>query len=229
MYLFDSNYLLYVLLPTLVLSLGAQFFLRTTMARWGKKPNNRQMTGSEVGEYLVRYSQLADVTFEGVPGALTDHYDPKTHTVRISQGNANTASVAAMAVVAHELGHAEQHQQHSPLIAMRSFLVPAMMVSPNIASGLILAGFIFGATGLIQLGILFFSVVVVFMILSLPVEIDASLRGLRMLRDTDLTMDVEDQQGARLVLTAAALTYVAAAIQAILQLLYYINLVSNRD
>jgi uncharacterized protein len=227
MMFFDMNYLLYVFLPAIVLSLGAQAFLSMTYRKWSNTANGRSMTGMQVGDYLVRNTNLMNVNFEGTPGRLSDHYDPQSHTVRMSQDIATHPSVAAMAIVAHELGHAQQHQEQSALIAMRSFLVPAMTISPNIAMGLIFAGLIFNFTGLINLGILFFSVVVVFMLLTLPVEIDASMRGLRMMTNTGLIVNDDERSGARMVLTAAAMTYVAAAVQAVLQLIYFIGL--SRD
>ncbi len=228
MFIFDGGYLLYVFLPALVLSLGAQAFLSMTYRKWENTRNSRNLTGADVGEYLVRNSDLTGVNFEGVAGRLTDHYDPSSHTVRMSQDVATKPSVASMAIVAHELGHAQQHQEKSVLIGMRSFLVPAMAVSPNVAMGLIFAGLIFNASDLINLGIIFFSVVVFFMLLTLPVEIDASMRGLRLLKTTGLTTETQEVSGARAVLTAAAMTYVAAAVQAVLQLVYYISL-ANRD
>jgi len=216
--------MLYVFLPALVLSLGAQLFLTLTYRRWSSIQNTRDMTGQQVGDFLVRNTDLAGVHFEGTPGRLSDHYDPSSHTVRMSQDIATKPSVAAMAIVAHELGHAQQHQEESPLIALRSFLIPAMTVSPNIAMGLILAGFLFQASGLITLGALFFGVVVIFMLLTLPVEFDASMRGLRMLNGTGLFETTQDRSGARVVLIAAAMTYVAAAVQAVLQLVYYLSI-----
>jgi len=227
MFIFDSFYILFVFLPALVLSLGAQAYLSLTYRKWENEQNERGLTGQEVGDYLLRNTDLANVMFEGTPGRLSDHYDPSSHTVRMSQDIATKPSVASMAIVAHELGHAQQHQEQSVLIAMRSFLVPAMTLSPNIAMGLIFAGLIFNASGLITIGALFFGVVVVFMLLTLPVEIDASMRGLRMLKETGLVTTQEDRGGARAVLTAAAMTYVAAAVQAVLQLIYFISL--SRD
>ncbi len=227
MLFFDGNYLLYVFLPAIVLSLGAQAFLMLTYRKWSKTANSRNMTGMQVGDYLVRNTNLMNVNFEGTPGRLSDHYDPQSHTVRMSQDIATQPSVASMAIVAHELGHAQQHQEESALIAMRSFLVPAMTISPNVAMILIFAGLFFNFTGLIQLGILFFAVVVVFMLLTLPVEIDASRRGLQMMTNTGLIVNDEERGGARAVLTAAAMTYVAAAVQAVLQLIYFIGL--SRD
>lgn len=224
MFIFDSAYILYVFLPALVLSIGAQLFLTSTYRRWERQANSRNMTGLQVGEFLRRNAGLPGVEFEGTPGRLSDHYDPSTHTVRMSQDIATKPSVASMAIVAHELGHAQQQQEESVLIAMRSFLVPAMAFSPNIATGLILAGLFFNANGLITLGALFFGVVVVFMLLTLPVEFDASFRGLRMLNETGLFETEQDRSGARMVLIAAAMTYVAAAVQAVLQLIYYLGL-----
>lgn len=227
MLFFDSFYILYVFLPALVLSLGAQAYLSMTYRKWENKQNERGMTGQQVGDFLVRNTNLMNVSFEGTPGRLSDHYDPRSHTVRMSQDIATKPSVASMAIVAHELGHAQQHQEESVMIAMRNFLVPAMSISPNVAMGLVFAGLIFNTSGLITLGALFFGVVVIFMLLTLPVEIDASMRGLRMLKETGLVSVESDRSGARAVLTAAAMTYVAAAVQAVLQLVYFIML--SRD
>lgn len=226
--IFDTNYLIIVMLPSLLLSLGAQLFVRSAFSKWSNARNSINLTGLEVGERIKRASGMMDVAFEGVPGKMTDHYDPSGHIVRMSQDVATKPSVAAMAIVAHELGHAQQHQQKSALIAMRSFLVPAMSISPNLAYGLIFAGFIFNAAGLIWAGIMFFGVVVAFMLLTLPVEFDASRRGLILLREAGLMVSEQDAGGARQILTAAALTYVAAFVSALLTLLYYISVAQRR-
>jgi hypothetical protein len=133
-----------------------------------------------------------------------------------------------MAIVAHEFGHVQQHQQNSVLIQMRSFLLPAVQFSPMISYGLIFAGILLRTADLIWLGAMFFGVVVLFMLLTLPVEIDASVRGLRLLRETGLMTTQEDASGSRQVLTAAALTYVAAFVSALLQMLYYLSLAQRR-
>jgi Zn-dependent membrane protease YugP len=224
---FDSNYIIMVMLPSLLLSLIAQFFVASAYTKWGKMRNTLGLNGVEVGERIKRSSGLS-VQFEGVPGKLTDHYDPTSHIVRISQDIATRPSVAAMAVVAHELGHAQQHEEKSAFIIMRNFLVPAMRISPQVAYGLIFAGLIFKAVDFIWLGIAFFSVVVLFMLLTLPVEIDASRRGLNLLQQSGLIAHNQDASGARQVLTAAALTYVAAFVSALLTLLYYISIAQRR-
>ncbi|PJF40116.1 MAG: zinc metallopeptidase [Chloroflexi bacterium] len=232
MFFFDSNYFIFVLIPTLVLTGLAQLMVRQAYSKWSKRQNSMGMTGIEVAERIMARTGLGRVGLEaapGAPGQLTDHYDPRSHTVRLSQDVATKPSVASMAIVAHELGHAQQHEQGSILIGMRNFLVPAMQISPTAAYGLILAGLFFNATNLIQLGIIFFGVVVVFMILTLPVEFDASRRGIILLRQSGLLAAQQDEAGAKEVLRAAGLTYVAAAATAILQLLYYISLLSRRD
>jgi hypothetical protein len=168
------------------------------------------------------------IGFERVPGELSDHYDPRTHTVRLSEGVATEKSVAAMAIVAHELGHAQQHENNSFLISMRNVLVPAVRFSPQVAYILILIGFLFNIAGALWLGILFYALMVVFSVLTLPVEIDASRRGIQLLRESGLIEVEQDERGARNVLTAAASTYVAAAVTAILTLLYYITIARRR-
>ena len=225
---FDSNYLLYVLLPTIAITLLAQWYVRSSFGKW----------------HIIRRTPVGDVRYEratmrsaGAPGvrvergagAFGDHYDPRSHSVRLSPETSERASVAAMAVVAHELGHAWQHEQNSPLIQLRSFLLPAVSLGPQLAFGLIFAGLLLNFTGLTWLGIAFFALVVVFSVLTLPVEFDASRRGLILLREAGLMQAESDEAGSRAVLRAAALTYVAATVTAILQLLYYVSLAQRRN
>jgi uncharacterized protein len=228
MFIFDMNYIWLVLIPSLVLSLGAQLYVRSAYSKWGRSRNSAGLSGAEIGSRIVRAAGLSGVNFEGTPGQLTDHYDPASHTVRLSQDVAAKPSVAAMAIVAHELGHAQQHKEKSVLIGMRSFLVPAMRFSPTAAYGLILAGLFFNVTDLLWLGIGFFGLVVMFMLLTLPVEFDASRRGLALLHQAGLMTSAQDAGGARQVLTAAALTYVAAFVSSLLTLIYYISLAQRR-
>lgn len=225
---FNSSYIFWVLIPTLVLSIGAQALVSMAFARWTKTRNSAGLTGQQVAQKLITSAGLDGVGLEGIPGTRSDHFDPQTNVVRMSQEVATLPSVASMAVVAHELGHAQQYQQRSPLIAMRSFLVPAMQFSPMASYLLIVLGFALNLLGLVQIGILVYGVVVLFMVLTLPVEIDASLRGLRLLKDAGFMQTAEDSSGSRSVLTAAALTYVAAAVTSLLNLLYYISLLNRR-
>jgi Zn-dependent membrane protease YugP len=224
---FDPTYLM-IMIPALLLSLGAQALVSSAFARWTRVRNSAGLTGVEVAERLIRSAGLGGVGLEGIPGVRSDHFDPSKNVVRVSQDVATVPSVAAMAVVAHELGHAQQYQERSFLIALRGFLVPAMQFSPMVSYLLIVVGFLLNSLGLIQIGVLFYGVVVVFMLLTLPVEIDASRRGLKMLNNAGLMMSADDSSGSRSVLTAAALTYVAAAVGALLNLLYYISLMNRR-
>lgn len=225
---FNSGYFLLVFLPTIVLSIGAQMLVASAFSRWGKVRNSAGLTGEQVARRIMQSAGLLDVGLEGTAGQRTDHFDPTSNVVRMSQEVATVPSVAAMAVVAHELGHAQQYQQKSFLITMRGFLVPAMRFSPMVSYLLIMVGLLFNMLALAELGILFYGVVVLFMLLTLPVEIDASMRGTRLLQQAGLMQTAEDSGGSRSVLTAAALTYVAAAVTALLNLLYYISLVSGR-
>ena len=224
---FDPMYFMFMI-PGIILSVIAQVYVSSAYNRWSQEVNGSRLSGPEVARRIMRHAGL-DVGLETTPQEMGDHYDPQSHTVRMSPGVARTNSVAAMAIVAHELGHAQQHQEGSVLIAARNFLLPAVRISPMISYGLIMIGLLFGMAGLAQLGIVFFGITVLFMLLTLPVEIDASMRGLRLLNETGLMMYDSDRSGARSVLTAAALTYVAAAVTSLLQLLYFVSLVSRRD
>jgi len=227
MFIWDPRYFIFAL-PALLLAFYAQWRVRSTYNKYSRQPNNRGLTGAEVARILLRSAGLDRVRVEETPGQLSDHYDPRSDTVRLSQGIATVPSIAAMAVVAHELGHVEQHQQRSLLIQMRNFLVPAVQITPQIGYMMIIFGLLLNITGLFWLGIIFFGLMVVFMVLTLPVEIDASRRGMRLLNQSGLLVAEQDGSGARSVLTAAAMTYLAAAITAVLQLLYFISLGNNR-
>lgn len=225
---FDPNYLLLVFVPSLLLSMAAQFFVRSAFSKWKQVPNSSGLNGEQIANRLMRDAGLGGIQLQGVPGSMTDHFDPQQRVVRLSADVALRPSVAAMAIVAHEFGHVQQYQQHSPLIAMRGFLVPAVQFSPMIGYFLIMLGLLLRMTGLMYMGIALFGLVVLFMLLTLPVEIDASQRGLRLLRESGLLAVEADASGARQVLTAAALTYVAAFVTALLQLLYYLMLAQRR-
>lgn len=224
----DMNYLLYVFIPSMVISLFVQIYLKRAYGKWSKVANGANLTGMQVGEVLFERTSLMGIPLQVVPGDMTDHFDPRANVVRLSQGTASRPSVASMAIAAHELGHVQQYQTGSAMIKARNLLLPALQFSPTIAYIAIFAGLIFNIFGLVWIGILFFSLMVLFTILTLPVEFDASRRGLKLLAEAGLMQTSDDQRGAKTVLRAAALTYVAAAITSILQLLYYISLANRR-
>lgn len=226
---YDLSYLLWVLLPTMILSAGVQFYLRSTFSKWSQIRNSANLTGPQVSQQLFNRTALEAIPVQRIPGQLTDHFDPAANVVRLSDPVSSMASVASMAVTAHELGHVQQYQTHSPLIAARSFLLPAVRFSPTVSYFLIFGGFFLNAVGLIWIGILVFAISVLFSLLTLPVEIDASRRGLKLLKEAGLLQTQEDANGARAVLTAAALTYLAALITSVLTVLYYVNLAQRRN
>lgn len=228
MFFFDPVYMLYVFIPTMLLSLGVQIYLKRSYAKWSKVRNSTNLTGTQVGEALFQRTNLMNIPLEVVPGQMTDHFDPRANVVRLSQGTASQPSVAAMAIAAHELGHVQQYQTGSALIKARNFLVPAVQFSPMISYAAIMIGLILNITGLFWVGIAFFGIMVFFTILTLPVEFDASRRGMNLLREAGLMQSEDDRRGSKTVLRAAALTYVAAAVTSVLQLLYYISIANRR-
>jgi Zn-dependent membrane protease YugP len=227
---FDWSYLLWVALPAMVISGIAQMFVTGAYSKYSRVRNGRGMTGPQVADAIFDRTSLAPIPIQGVAGQLTDHFDPQQNVVRLSEGNVSQPSIAAMAITAHELGHVQQYQSRSPLIALRQFLVPAVQFGPNIAYMLILAGIMLNFIGLAYVGLALFGLSTVFMLITLPVEIDASRRAMVLLQESGLLVTEEDRQGARQVLMAAAATYLAALITSVLTLLYYVSLVNrSRD
>ena len=183
-----------------------------------------------VAEQMMHNAGIYDVSVQRVAGNLTDHYDPRTKTLRLSESVYDSTSVAAVGVAAHETGHAIQHDVGYAPLALRSFFVPLADFGSRLAIPLILIGFIFsgGGSTLVTLGILFFSLSVVFTIITLPVEFNASRRAIRLLAD-DGFLDSDEIGGAKRVLSAAAMTYVAAAFAAIAQLLRLVAIFGRRN
>jgi hypothetical protein len=225
---FDPSYFLFIAIPTMILSALVQLYLKSSFAKWSRVSNTEHLTGMQVAQVLFKLPSLNPLPLEQVSGSLTDHYDPHANVVRLSSPIANQTSIAAMAVTAHELGHVQQYQSKSPLIAMRSLLLPALQFSPTISYIAFTVGILFNMANLMWLGILFFGLMVLFSVLTLPVELDASRRGLKMLKEAGILDTRQEQHGARQMLTAAALTYLAAAITSLMQLFYYINLAQRQ-
>jgi len=229
MFYIDPTYFWYVFIPTLLISIGVQIYLKSTVSKWSQVRNGSGEFGYQVAQQIFNNTSLNAIPMERIKGDMTDHFDPGANIVRFSETTAGKNSVAAMAIAAHELGHVQQYQTGSALIKARGFLLPALQFSPIISYIGILLGLWFNMTGMLYLGILFFGLMVLFSILTLPVEIDASRRGLRLLDEAGLMITPEDKQGSKSVLTAAGLTYLAAALTSILQLLYYISLAQRRS
>jgi hypothetical protein len=229
MFFIDPVYFWLVLIPVLVISAGVQIYLKSTFNKWSGVRNGSNLDGMHVGQQLFNRTSLNSIPLQHTSGTLTDHFDPGANVVRLSDPVATQPTVASMAVTAHELGHVQQYQTGSGLIKMRGFLLPALQFSPTVSYIAILLGLIFNLAGMLWIGIIFFGLMVLFSILTIPVEFNASRRGLKMLEEANLMVSDTDAQGARQMLTAAGLTYVAAAVASILQLLYYISVAKRRS
>jgi Zn-dependent membrane protease YugP len=229
MFFIDPVYFWLVLIPVLVISAGVQIYLKSTFNKWSGVRNGSNLDGMHVGQQLFNQTSLDSIPLQHTSGTLTDHFDPGANVVRLSDPVATQPTVASMAVTAHELGHVQQYQTGSGLIKMRGFLLPALQFSPTVSYIAILMGLIFNLAGLLWIGIIFFGLMVLFSILTIPVEFNASRRGLKMLEEANLMVSDTDAQGSRQMLTAAGLTYVAAAVASILQLLYYISVAKRRS
>jgi Zn-dependent membrane protease YugP len=216
-----------ILIPAILLALYAQLRVQSTYARYSEVPIANGLTGAQVAEEILRRNGLGAVEVNRVEGVLSDHYDPRTRTLSLSSPVYDGASVASAGVAAHETGHAIQHAQGYAPLALRSAMVPTAQFGSWLAWPLFLIGLFIHSGVMIQLGILIFSAAVAFTIVTLPVEFDASARALRVLK-TEGLVDAEELRGVRSVLTAAALTYVAAAAMAILQLLRMLLLANMR-
>jgi Zn-dependent membrane protease YugP len=266
------------MVPGLILSVWAAYRVKTTFAKWDKVDSGISMNAFDFARYLLNGQGLNQVTVEPTPGSLTDHYDPRTRTLRISTGVAHAAgrqsnplggpmgggmgrgpmgggmgrgmgipmgrgyaygastvptdqplngrlSVAQVAVIAHEVGHAQQHATHDPLMSLRQLVVPVAQIGSTFAPWLVIIGVFMRFTNLAVLGLVFFAAAVAFTFITLPVEFGASRRALAFVGPLGLTGERGD--GARAVLSAAGWTYVAAALTALLTFLYYLTLVSG--
>jgi Zn-dependent membrane protease YugP len=221
------GYIFLVLLPALVLGGLAQLYLRGTYSKWKKVANSSNLNGVQTARTLMRQYGL-NASLERVYQELGDHYNPQTKSVGMSPDIADLTSIASMAVAAHEFGHVQQYAERSPLIQARTLILPVAQIGSNFAYILIFAGLMLNFTGLSFLGLLLFAGAVLFSILTLPVEFDASRRAMKMLEGANLIKTRDDRRGVQAVLTAAALTYVAGTVVAILNLAYYAMLVFNQ-
>lgn len=222
----DFSYLLYVL-PGLLLSMWAQFKVQSTFSKYNKIGTQQNLTGVQAARYILDANGLQNVALEKVAGNLTDHFDPKGNVIRLSDATYAQPSVGAVGVAAHECGHAVQYAQSYWPIKLRNAIVPVCNIGSSLSMPMILIGLLLGWLNLAYIGIALFSLVVLFQLLTLPVEFNASKRALQTLEGSNM-MNAEELAGARKVLSAAALTYVAAMLTSFLQLIYFVNIVNRR-
>jgi len=223
---FDPMYFVFAL-PALLLAFYAQFKVQSAYRKYLQVRNQRGMTGLEVARYLLSANGLGHVSVEGAQGYLSDHYDPRSKTLHLSPQVAQSGSVAALGIVAHEVGHAAQDARGYAPLRVRSGLVPVVNFGSWLGPILFFIGLLMGYTKLAWVGVLFFAGAAVFAVITLPVEFNASRRALQMLTTNGLVVSSSEAKGAKQVLDAAALTYVAALAQALSTLLYYVFLLTG--
>ncbi|AUG57350.1 zinc metallopeptidase [Acetivibrio saccincola] len=222
----DSSYLIFVF-PALLFAFYAQFKVKNTFNKYSRVPNKKGLTGADVARIILERNGLYDVRVEKVGGELTDHYDPRSKVLRLSQVVYGSNSVAAIGVAAHEAGHAIQHSVGYGPLTLRSSLVPLAGIGSNMGFPLFLMGLIFSFEPLMYAGIIAFSLAVAFYLITLPVEFNASSRAIRSLEDTAV-LDYDEVDPAKKVLSAAAMTYVASAAVAIGHLLRLLLIAGRR-
>lgn len=226
MFFFNPTYLCFMA-PGLLLVMFASWYVNSAYRKWGRVPVRSGLTGAQAAQRLIMSGGLTGVQIQGIGGNLTDNYDPRDRVLRLSQGVANNASVASVAVAAHELGHAMQDAEGYFPLRFRAALVPAVNIGSWLGWILIFAGILLNMANLAWIGILVFSGGALFALATLPVELNASARAKRLLADTGIVAGPDERAGVNNVLNAAALTYVAALATAVLQLLYFVSLVGG--
>lgn len=224
---FDSYYLIFVL-PAMILAFWAQHKVNSTYQKFSKVTNHRGITGAEVAVKILNLYGVYNVRVEHIAGTLTDHFDPRTNVIRLSDGVYSGTSVAALGVAAHETGHALQHAKGYAPIKLRNAIVPVASLGSNLAVPLAILGLILAMPVLVDAGIILFTAVVAFQFVTLPVEFNASRRAISVLDGQEILYG-EELNGAKKVLVAAALTYVAAAAVALGNLLRLMALRGRRD
>lgn len=224
MFFFNPTYLMFML-PAILLMVAVQWYVNSAYKKWSQVPTRNNFTGAQAAQRLMQRAGLYGVQIEAVQGKLADHYDPRTKVLRLSPNVYQGKSVASMAIAAHELGHALQDQEGYFPLRFRSAIVPVVNIGSYLGWIFIFIGLLIGITELAWLGLIIFAGGALFALATLPVELNASARAKRMLVESGLIVGEQEQKGVNNVLNAAALTYVAALITAVMQLLYYATLV----
>jgi len=226
MFFFDSTII--ILIPAVILTFYAQYRVKTTYSKYSKILTKNGLSGKEIAEELLLRNHLSNIKIEPIEGRLSDHYDPRQKKLALSKEIYYGKSLAAQGIVAHEIGHALQDAKKYFPLSLRSNLVPVANIGSNMAIPLFLIGFIFSFPALMDIGIIAFSLAVLFQLITLPVEFDASKRAVNLLVGANIISDMEETSSIKKVLNAAALTYVAATSVAVFQLLRLIVLRNRR-
>lgn len=226
-YFYFDYYYLILVVPALLLAIWAQVQVKTTYRKYSHVPNSRGMTGAYAAQAVLNFYGITDVRIERVSGNLTDHYDPRSKVIRLSDGVYNSSTVAAIGIACHEAGHAAQHAENYAPIKIRNAIIPVCNIGSTIGIPLALIGWIFSFSILIYVGLGLYAAVFIFQVATLPVEFNASRRAIKVIDETQLLRD-DEIGGAKKVLAAAAMTYVASMIVSLANLLRLLLRFSNR-
>jgi len=226
MLFYNFNYWIFML-PAIILMMAAQYYVSSTYKKWSKVSNRSRLTGAEAAQRLIKAGGLYDVSVEAASGKLSDHYDPRHKVLRLSSGVYQTSSVAAVAIAAHELGHAMQDQEGYFPLRIRAAMVPAVNIGSMLGWLFIILGMFLQWTELSWLGVIVFAAGALFALITLPVELNASARAKQLLVQTGIIVGQDEQSGVNKVLNAAAFTYIAALLTSIMQLVYFASMVGG--
>ncbi len=219
------EFILYLL--AIVIMISAQAKVQRAYTRFSRMKANTRYTGADVANLILKRQGIFDVDVEPSRGQLSDHYDPRSKKVRLSEGVYNTNSIAAISIAAHEVGHAIQHHVGYKALVLRNTILPAAIVAGNLGWGVLIFGLIFSSTGLLYAGIGMLGIIAVFQLVTLPVEFDASSRALQLLTDEGI-LSLDETSYAKSMLSAAAMTYVAALIGTLLQIIRFLMIANRR-
>ena len=226
-YLFYDYYYIILVIPAMILAFVAQAMVKTTYNKFAKVGNSRRITGAYAAQAVLTHYGINDVRIEQVSGHLSDHYDPKAKVIRLSSEVFSGSSIAAVGIACHEAGHAAQHAENYVPIKIRNTLVPVCNIGSSLGIPLAILGYFLGFEPLITIGLLLYAAIAVFHLVTLPVEFNASHRAIKVIDETRLLYD-DEIGGAKKVLTAAAMTYVASLVVAIANLLRLMLRFNNR-
>lgn len=216
-----------LLLPAIILSLWAQWSVNSAYRKYSQIPNFRHITGADAARKILQAESVGSISINHIGGNLTDNFNPRNQSLNLSNGVYDGSSIAAVGIAAHEAGHAIQHSRGYFAIKIRNMILPAAQLSSSAAMPLFLLGLLFSIGALVDVGIILFSAAVLFQVVTLPVEFNASRRAIKAIRSADILSE-EEIKGAKKVLTAAAMTYVASAAMAALQLIRLIGISGRR-
>jgi hypothetical protein len=225
-YFYDNSYVIFMI-PAFLLTWGAQMWVNSTYRHWANIRNSLSVDGLNAARKLLVFAGLSDISLEPAKGTLGDHYDPRSNTLRLSAGVAQVPSVAALAITAHEIGHAMQDKEGYAPMRLRAALVPAANIGSSFGWILIFAGLILGWLQLAWLGVAFFALGTLFALATLPVELNASSRAKELLEQAGLVQTEEERRGVSAMLRAAAFTYVAALAASVLTLLRFVMMLGG--